>query len=396
MSMKRTAVIMALLCAVLLCSTSVLASTPMDGHFTVNTQVTDLGDGFYRYDYAITNVDQGTAYIYQGMDVFIIQVPLTATLREITDPAVCPSDPCNDSNGTRYWIHGTVNGPLTWYPYSGETPQSGYQWLWWAGQNTCYPQGTTAHFSIEVNAPPGSNPGLILTYQANTFPTPYTYGVFQGNFTGPVIPTPLNVELELLYPVGASPKVFTRGWLFGAKCIDKTNEPEQDLSSQVEWSGTGSFESAKGSSNRPTFAATGSNTITLSITVGGETVKKDFTVEAVSPDKYARLGSLAHCPADAHQCQLCPHNVYGPVISGSPTVSINGKPAARKGDPGRHAWCCGPNTFVIDAGDPEVLIDGKPAARIGDKTIHCGGVGKLIASEPASATQAVQSLLLMQ
>jgi uncharacterized Zn-binding protein involved in type VI secretion len=204
---------------------------------------------------------------------------------------------------------------------------------------------------------------------------------------------PLDPTLELLYPVGPSTKVFTRGWLFGAKCLDASG---QDVSDKVEWSGTGRFQPATGSQSRPTFGGAGSNTITLTYTVGNKTVKKDFTVEAVSPDNYARVGSLAHCAADAHQCPACPHNVTGPVISGSPTVFIDGKPAARKGDPGVHVACCGPNTFVIGAGDPEVLIDGKAAARIGDRTNHCGGVGQITTSAPAGATQAVQSLLLMQ
>lgn len=48
------------------------------------------------------------------------------------------------------------------------------------------------------------------------------------------------------------------------------------------------------------------------------------------------------------------------------------------GDIGTHAACCGPNTFTIAEGDPRVLINGKPAAKSGCKTIHCGGVGRLI------------------
>ncbi|MBI5706957.1 MAG: PAAR domain-containing protein [Armatimonadetes bacterium] len=86
-------------------------------------------------------------------------------------------------------------------------------------------------------------------------------------------------------------------------------------------------------------------------------------------------------PACAHGCPACPHTVIGPVTSGSPTVRINGQPAARVGDVGTHTACCGPNTFRIEEGDSQVLIDGKPAARIGDKTKHCGGAGKLVAKK---------------
>ena len=199
---------------------------------------------------------------------------------------------------------------------------------------------------------------------------------------------PPNVELDLLYPVGQSPKVFTRGWVFTASCIDKSSS--EWLSDKVEWSGTGSFQPSTGCWSCPTFNGTGSNIITLSITMGSETVKKDFQIEAVSPENYARVGTLAHCPADSHNCPACPHVVTGPVISGSPTVLINGVPAAREGDPGVHSPCCGPQTFVIAEGDPEVLIDGKPAARFGDKTIHCGGVGKLIRPAPVSVDLLLQ------
>ncbi|MFH2065239.1 MAG: PAAR domain-containing protein [Pseudomonadota bacterium] len=93
------------------------------------------------------------------------------------------------------------------------------------------------------------------------------------------------------------------------------------------------------------------------------------------------MGSIAHCPNDAHGCPACPHPVRGPIQSGSPYVLIEGKPAARVGDSGIHAACCGPNTFMITTGDPNVLIDGKPAARLGDQTKHCGGVGKIVSTQ---------------
>lgn len=67
-----------------------------------------------------------------------------------------------------------------------------------------------------------------------------------------------------------------------------------------------------------------------------------------------------------------------PIISGSPDVSINGKPAARKGDPVLlHACPCpkmphGIHGRSISAGSSNVSINGKPASRVGD-AIGCGG-----------------------
>ncbi|WP_315985809.1 PAAR domain-containing protein [Vibrio quintilis] len=67
-----------------------------------------------------------------------------------------------------------------------------------------------------------------------------------------------------------------------------------------------------------------------------------------------------------------------PIVAGSPDVSINGKPAARKGDTVLlHACPCpqvphGVHGRAINAGSSNVSINGKPAARVGD-AINCGG-----------------------
>lgn len=67
-----------------------------------------------------------------------------------------------------------------------------------------------------------------------------------------------------------------------------------------------------------------------------------------------------------------------PIIAGSGDVSINGKPAARKGDLVLLHACPCPNmphgfhSRAISAGSSNVSINGKPAARVGD-AIGCGG-----------------------
>lgn len=80
----------------------------------------------------------------------------------------------------------------------------------------------------------------------------------------------------------------------------------------------------------------------------------------------ATLTSYHACPASSGPV---PH-VGGPVISGSPTVLIAGKPAARMGD---KAACCGPPDSII-MGSATVLINGKPAARMGDPCAHGGKI----------------------
>lgn len=63
-----------------------------------------------------------------------------------------------------------------------------------------------------------------------------------------------------------------------------------------------------------------------------------------------------------------------PIISGSGDVSINGRSAARKGDPLLLHGCgnCPPHPRSISAGSGTVSINGKPAARASDG-IGCGG-----------------------
>lgn len=186
------------------------------------------------------------------------------------------------------------------------------------------------------------------------------------------------VDLQLTFPNGRSPKVFTTGWTFGAKAtLNPGAAGAKDISSQVKWSGTGSFIPDSGSVSHPTFAREGANTIELKVIVGRQTYAAKFTVEAVKP-QHATIGDLAHCPADAHGCPACPHLTTGPIQTGNPKVKINGRPVACVGDTGSHAACCATNTFTIVAGDDSVLVDGKPVAKLGSKTKHCGGVGTII------------------
>lgn len=195
---------------------------------------------------------------------------------------------------------------------------------------------------------------------------------------------PRRFQLELTYPAGESPKVFDDGWVFGARCIvNAGTSKEKDVTRKVRWSGTARFRPKRGAESRPKFRKkSGMNKIRLRVKYKGRVRTKIFKVETVhAAPRYARVGSTAFNPRDAHGCPSEPHAVSGPIINGSTLVTVEGLPAARKGDNGVHAACCGPNTFIVAEGDPEVLIEGKPAARIGDKTDHCGGSGEIISVE---------------
>lgn len=103
--------------------------------------------------------------------------------------------------------------------------------------------------------------------------------------------------------------------------------------------------------SRPAFNAPGTNRITLYVEKEGKIVaEKTFTVQAVDPRQYARVGGIAQCSHYAMGCPACPHDVRGPILSGSPNVFIDGLPAARMGDNGVHAGGCGPTSYVIKGG----------------------------------------------
>jgi len=187
---------------------------------------------------------------------------------------------------------------------------------------------------------------------------------------------------ELLFPLGNSPKVFDKGWLFGAsfKITGKDNE-EADLTDKIEWSGTASFEPDKGASSRPVFNTIGENKIILTAEYEGKKYSKEYKVMTVGSNLYARVGSKAMCPGDSHGGPTDPMVCIGPVITGNGNVLIDGMPVACEGDRGVHAACVGPNNFVIVDGDPEVLINGKKVAKLGTLTRHCGGMGKIVSTD---------------
>ncbi|WP_447956373.1 type VI secretion system PAAR protein [Vreelandella sp. EE7] len=71
------------------------------------------------------------------------------------------------------------------------------------------------------------------------------------------------------------------------------------------------------------------------------------------------------------------HNGYvpSPVISGSPTVIMDGKPVARKGDPleAHQKPSHSPHPRSIAQGSGTIFVDGTPVA-LTSHDVDCGGV----------------------
>ena len=169
-------------------------------------------------------------------------------------------------------------------------------------------------------------PGIGKSSQANSI------GDLQRQIAGVGL-----VTIELTYPAGQSPKVFTKGWVFGARCLINPGQADQkDISNLVKWSGSGSFEPATGPLSHPSFSGEGSNTIILTVSAGSQSMSTQYNVSAISPANYAHIDSQAWCPADGHGSPGDPHSVKGKITIGSLNVQVDGKPAARVGDTGVH------------------------------------------------------------
>jgi uncharacterized Zn-binding protein involved in type VI secretion len=79
----------------------------------------------------------------------------------------------------------------------------------------------------------------------------------------------------------------------------------------------------------------------------------------------ATLGCHHTCPAyDGDR----PH-IGGPVLGGSATVFVGGKPACRVGD---KLQCNSANPDTVALGSATIFVNGLPAARAGDPTAHGG------------------------
>lgn len=87
-------------------------------------------------------------------------------------------------------------------------------------------------------------------------------------------------------------------------------------------------------------------------------------------------------PAAARQGDAgVPHCSPYVIASGSPTVLINGRPAARVGDISAPHLIpagsrCVTHVAPIASGAASVLINGKPAARVGDSLAGCTAIAQ--------------------
>lgn len=89
----------------------------------------------------------------------------------------------------------------------------------------------------------------------------------------------------------------------------------------------------------------------------------------IAANPAARVDDMHTCPIVTPGIPPIPH-VGGPILTGSANVIICGLQAATVGSA---ALCTGPLDLIIQ-GSPTVFINGQPAARLDDMSVHGGKI----------------------
>jgi hypothetical protein len=158
-------------------------STPL-GRGRIAVKVTDLGNGQWRYEYAVQNFDYAHAQIDAAHpDEPNLKVDSNHGFGRFSVPVGAGTAVTNlrfddtDTNGNNDWTVSTANNAVTW------TAQAGHSLDW----------GMMFHFEFVANVPPGSGTiGLVGVATATEPELPYT--------------------LDILTPQGIGDRIFENGF----------------------------------------------------------------------------------------------------------------------------------------------------------------------------------------
>ena len=177
----------------------------LSGEYTISVTTTQIASDSWKFVYDVTNVNQSIGGP-TGFDGFCIQVPLTATISNVSVPP-----PYSTGWGDTYWNWGFAATALL--PTQADPLLPGNQWLWFWGYTypSVYPLGTTAEMVFQASGvTTGLTPGEVVTcwqdgpvppqYGAQQVPpTNYYYSAFSTSLIGPVaVPEPSTLLLAAM------------------------------------------------------------------------------------------------------------------------------------------------------------------------------------------------------
>jgi hypothetical protein len=207
--MMKTLTILLFCFGFMLWAGSGLAATPLNGEYTISEVQTNLGGGSYKFDYSVTNNNQG-GWPW-GLDGFFVQVPVGTQLTSITIP------PPYKSSLFDHWV-GVLDVDSNGHPLNGGGtgvgPQPGYEFVeWWGeGWKSVYPEGNTVDFSFTATiASLGANTGntgVVTTFLG--YQTFQDLNLYADYTFGPATAVPLPGALFLFGPGLAGLAVFRR------------------------------------------------------------------------------------------------------------------------------------------------------------------------------------------
>jgi hypothetical protein len=190
--MKISSLVTFAIAAALTLSSTAHATTSLTNEYSVTSFASSLGANEWKFDYAVTNNNQGNGGL-TGLDGFTIFIPQAAIVVTSTSPA--------PYNGAGFWSAAVGSGlNLAGNNTQNLTAPAGYNsFTWWgADPHSVYALGSTANFSVTLgNVSVGSNTIGLTTYFGWVTPAQqYTsnqwgnYSTITGSFTSPVAAVP--------------------------------------------------------------------------------------------------------------------------------------------------------------------------------------------------------------
>lgn len=165
---------------------------PLSGEYLINVSTTQLDFDSYIFQYEVTNINQQVGSSFTGLDGFMVQIPNSAIITNITNPVSYRGSP-------GYWFNPDWSD-TTFYNATEAPLLAGNNWLRWWGADpvSVYPIGSTAAFSFQADGVAiGISSAVQVTYWGNQTPLADYFTIPTGNYTA--------FSTSLISPVAVAP-----------------------------------------------------------------------------------------------------------------------------------------------------------------------------------------------